>query len=47
MLFREMAFVFHKSKQALNVGDIEEIVKEDKYVRKLASVLMSDFILCR
>ena len=46
MLFREMSFVFHKSKQALNVGDIEEIVKEDKYVPSFTSVLMSDFVLC-
>ena len=41
-----MAFVFHKSKKALTEGDFKEIVKEDKNIWKLASVLMSDFVLC-
>ena len=45
MLIREMAFVFRKSKKVLTEGDFKEIVKEDKYVRKLASVLTSDFVL--
>ena len=30
MLIREMVFVFHKSKQALNMGDFKEISKDDK-----------------
>ena len=47
MLIREMAFIFRKSKKVLTEQDVKEIVKEDNYVRKLASVLTSDFLLCR
>ena len=46
MLIREMAFVFRKSKKVLTERDVKEIVEEDKYVRKLASVLTSGFVLC-
>ena len=47
MLIPKMAFIFRKSKQSVKHGEFKEIVKEEKYVRRLASVLISDFVLCR
>ena len=40
-----MTFVFHKKLTSINKGDFKEIFTEDKYVRNLASVLASDFVL--
>ena len=38
MLIWKMAFIFHSNKQAVIEGGFKEIIKEDKYVRRFASV---------
>ena len=47
MLIWKMAFVFHKSKQAITRATFKEIANEDKYVCRLAFALKSDVVICQ